>query len=155
MISAGLLMYRLRGEGLEVLLVHPGGPYFEKRDLGSWSVPKGLVGSDETSVAAARREFSEETGFEAPAEERLLDLGEVRQASGKRVQVWAFEGDCDPALLASNDFEMEWPPRSGRMRRFPEVDRAEFFPPDDAVRRLNRGQAELVPRLVERLVGTS
>ena len=135
-----------------MLLVHPGGPYFEKRDLGSWSVPKGLVDGGEDAVAAARREFCEETGFDAPSEEQLLDLGEVRQPSGKRIRVWAFPGDCEPQLLSSNSFEIEWPPRSGHMRRFPEVDRAKFFPPDQAVRKLNRGQAELVERLIERLL---
>ncbi len=145
-------MYRVRNEGLEVLLVHPGGPYFERKDLGSWSVPKGLVDSGEAAVTAARREFLEETSFEPPGEEQLVDLGEVIQASGKRVRVWAFEGDCDPRLLASNSFEMEWPPRSGQRRSFPEVNRAEFFRPDEAVRKLIPAQAELVTRLIERLL---
>jgi predicted NUDIX family NTP pyrophosphohydrolase len=152
MLSAGLLMYRLRDGQLEVLLVHPGGPYFEKKDLGSWSIPKGLVAAGEAAVSAARREFLEETGFEPPLEARLVDLGEVLQASGKRVRVWAFEGDCDPRALASNSFEMEWPPRSGRRRSFPEVDRAEFFRPDRAVRKLIPAQTELVERLIERLL---
>ena len=124
-VSAGLLMYRHRDGALEVLLVHPGGPFFAKKDAGAWSVPKGIVENGEADLDAARREFEEETSF-AVTTERFLELGEVRQKGGKRVRAWAFEGDCDPSEFESNTFELEWPPRSGRVRAFPEVDRAEL-----------------------------
>jgi len=148
--SAGLLLYRKRGEGIEVLLVHPGGPFWADRDAGSWSVPKGEVEIGEEALAVARREFEEETGHSPPAGEPI-DLGEIRQASGKVVHAWAVEGDLDPARVTSNTFMMEWPPRSGRQQEFPEVDRAQWFEPDDARRRMNSAQAELVDRLLARL----
>jgi len=150
-LSAGLLMFRRHGT-LEVLLVHPGGPFFARRDLGAWSVPKGEVSEGEDEQAAARRELTEETGLRAP-EGELLDLGEVRQKGGKRVRAWAFEGDCDPAALRSNRFEMEWPPRSGRVQSFPEVDRAAFFDLDQARRRINAAQVAFLDRLEARLGG--
>ena len=148
--SAGLLLYRKRGEGIEVLLVHPGGPFWADRDAGSWSVPKGEVEIGEEALAVARREFEEETGHSPPAGEPI-DLGDIRQASGKVVHAWAVEGDLDPARVTSNTFMMEWPPRSGRQQEFPEVDRAQWFEPDDARRRMNSAQAELVDRLLARL----
>ena len=148
--SAGLLLYRKRGEGIEVLLVHPGGPFWADRDAGSWSVPKGEVEIGEEALAVARREFEEETGHSPPAGDPI-DLGEIRQASGKVVHAWAVEGDLDPARVTSNTFMMEWPPRSGRQQEFPEVDRAQWFEPDDARRRMNSAQAELVDRLLARL----
>ena len=148
--SAGLLLYRKRGEGIEVLLVHPGGPFWADRDAGAWSVPKGEVEIGEEGLAVARREFEEETGHSPPAGEPI-DLGDIRQASGKVVHAWAVEGDLDPARVTSNTFTMEWPPRSGRQQEFPEVDRAQWFEPDDARRRMNSAQAELVDRLLARL----
>ena len=131
--SAGILLYR-RGSagGLEVLLVHPGGPIWARRDAGVWSIPKGEYGDDEEPLTAARREFAEELGSPAPDDAPPLDLGEVRQKSGKRVRAWALPGDLDAAVVTSNTFEMQWPPRSGRMQAFPEVDRAQWF---DLVRR--------------------
>jgi predicted NUDIX family NTP pyrophosphohydrolase len=123
--SAGLLMFRRRASGLEVLLAHPGGPFWAAKDLGAWTLPKGEYGEGEEPLAAARREFAEETGFSA--EPPLLPLGQVRMKSGKQLQAWAFEGDCDPAQLRSNTFEIEWPPRSGRRQAFPEIDRCGWF----------------------------
>lgn len=145
--SAGILLYRKRGEAVEVLLVHPGGPLFARRDEGVWSIPKGEYGSDEEPLAAARREFAEETGGRLAAEE-LIALGDVRQKSGKIVTAWAAEGDLDPATLRSNTFSLVWPPRSGVVREFPEVDRAAWFTPTEAGVKLVRGQIALVERLV-------
>lgn len=146
--SAGLLLYRRQGEeGIELLLAHPGGPFFHNRDLGAWTVPKGEYEEGEAPLAAAEREFAEEIGSPAPAGPRL-DLGEVRQASGKRVRVFAVEGDLDAEAAASNLFEMEWPAGSGRLEHFPEVDRAAWFPPGEARRRLNAAQSVLVDRLL-------
>ena len=146
-LSAGLLMFRRRG-GLELFLVHPGGPFFRNKDEGAWSIPKGEVEPSEDPLWTARREFSEETGIDVP-ENGYVALGDVRQKGGKRVTAWAFEGDCDPAAIAitSNTFEIEWPPRSGKRQSFPEVDRADFFAPDAARVKLNAAQAELVSRL--------
>jgi predicted NUDIX family NTP pyrophosphohydrolase len=149
-LSAGLLLYRRHGGALEVLLVHPGGPFFQRRDLGAWSLPKGEVGPGEDPQAAARRELAEETGLSAPGV-GLRDLGEVRQRGGKRVRAWAFEGDCDPGALRSNHFELEWPPRSGRVRQFPEVDRAAFFALAEARERINPAQAAFLDRLAAAL----
>ena len=143
-------MYRQTPE-LELLLVHPGGPFFRNKDNGSWTIPKGVVERGEDPLETARREFSEETGFEAPEADACLSLGEIRQKGGKHVQAWAFAGDCDPSLLKSNTFELEWPPRSGNKRRFPEVDRADFFGPDEAKLKLNPAQASFVDRLIESL----
>ncbi len=142
-------MFRRRG-GLELFLVHPGGPFFRNKDGGAWSIPKGEVEPSEDPLTTARREFSEETGIDVP-ENGYVALGEVRQKGGKRVTAWAFEGDCDPAAIKSNTFEIEWPPRSGQRQTFPEVDRAEFFSPDAARVKLNAAQAELVSRLEDAL----
>jgi predicted NUDIX family NTP pyrophosphohydrolase len=128
--SAGLLMYRYCGERLEVLLVHPGGPYFAKKDRGFWGIPKGLVDGGEDLLTAAQREFTEETGFTPQGP--FISLGGVKRRTHKIVYAWAFEGDCDPEDLVSNTFEMEWPPRSGRLLQVPEVDRAAFFDLDEA-----------------------
>ena len=147
--SAGLLMYRRRGDGLEVLLVHPGGPYWKKRDDGGWSIPKGEFDGGEDAEAAARREFAEELGM-VPAGE-LIELGSIRQKSGKIVHAWAIAGDFECAAIRSNMFTMEWPPKSGRMQEFPEVDRAEWFPVDAARAKLHAGQDELIDRLLERI----
>jgi predicted NUDIX family NTP pyrophosphohydrolase len=148
-ISAGLLLYRSSANGLEVLLVHPGGPYFARKDLGAWSVPKGLPAPGEDLLATARREVREETGFaiDGPA----IALGEVRQASGKVVHAWAVRADVDPSRLESNTFELEWPRGSGRIRAFPEVDRAAWFDLAEARRRIVPAQAAFLDRLVEAL----
>jgi predicted NUDIX family NTP pyrophosphohydrolase len=148
--SAGILLYRHRPDGPELLLVHPGGPFWARKDLGAWSIPKGEHAEDEDAEACARREFEEETGTAPPAR-ALIDLGEVRQRSGKRVSVWAVEGDLDAGTVRSNTFTLEWPPRSGREREFPEVDRAAWFGADEARRRLVPAQAAFVDRLLELL----
>jgi predicted NUDIX family NTP pyrophosphohydrolase len=123
-ISAGLLAFR-RNNGIEVLLAHPGGPFWTKRDDGAWTIPKGVADADADTLSAARREFTEETGFVAAGD--MLPLKAVRQRSGKTVIAWAFEADFDPANFSSNEFEMEWPPRSGRRKSFPEIDRLSWF----------------------------
>jgi len=148
--SAGILLYRLADGGPEVLLVHPGGPFWARRDQGAWSIPKGECEPGEDPRAAAVREFAEELGTALPSEE-LVELGAVRQRGGKVVTAFAAEGDLEPAAIRSNTFEMEWPPRSGRMREFPEVDRADWFAPDDARKKINPAQADLIERLLERL----
>ena len=150
-VSAGFLMYRSAGGVLEVLLVHPGGPYFRNKDEGAWSIPKGEVGPGEDPLAAAVREFGEEIGF-APTGP-FLALASVKQKGGKTVHAWAVEGDCDPAAIVSNTFTIEWPPRSGRHVEFPEIDRAGFFGPDEARRKLNAGQVPLIDEL-EKIVGS-
>jgi predicted NUDIX family NTP pyrophosphohydrolase len=134
--------------------VHPGGPLWARRDLGAWSIPKGEYADDEDPLAAARREFEEELGSPPPelaGADELLDLGEIRQRSGKLVHAWAMPGDLDVAEIASNAFALEWPPRSGQMQEFPEVDRAQWFDPDEARARLNPAQVALVDRLQEAL----
>jgi predicted NUDIX family NTP pyrophosphohydrolase len=148
-LSAGLVMYRRRGGGLEVFLVHPGGPFWAKKDAGAWSIPKGEYAEGQDALAAAHREFEEETGFAARGE--CVALGAVKQPGGKVVRAWACEGDCDPAALKSNVFEMEWPPRSGKVASFPEVDRAEWFPVEEARERILKGQVPLLDALVSRL----
>jgi predicted NUDIX family NTP pyrophosphohydrolase len=144
-------MFR-RSRGLELFLVHPGGPFFRNKDEGAWSIPKGEVEEGTEPLAAALREFEEETGT-SPPDGELVPLGEIRQKGGKRVVAWAIEGDLEPSTLKSNTFEIEWPPRSGRRERFPEIDRADFFTPDLARRKLNPAQAELVDRLERKLEG--
>ena len=147
--SAGLVMYRFRGGGLEILLVHPGGPFWAKKDLGAWSIPKGEYLSGEDPLGVARREFFEETGFEAQGEFR--ELTPIRQAGGKRVRAWAFEGDLDPAHLKSNTFSMEWPPRSGRLAEFPEVDRGGWFEVEPAREKILKSQAGFIDQLASLL----
>jgi predicted NUDIX family NTP pyrophosphohydrolase len=148
--SAGILLHRRTGDGaLEVLLVHPGGPFWAKKDLGAWSIPKGEYQDGEDALAAARREFQEELGSPA-TDGDLVALGEVRQKSGKVVTAWALEGDIDADAVTSNTFTMEWPPRSGRTREFPEVDRAAWFGLDEARARILPAQAPLLDRLAER-----
>jgi len=149
-LSAGLLMYRDTGQALEVFLAHPGGPFFMKKDQGAWSIPKGLVQPDEQPRAAAIREFTEEIGL--AVHEPLLDLGQVTQKGGKRVQAFAFAGDAPVGFSPkSNSFEIEWPPRSGRRRSFPEVDRAQFFSLDEARLKLNPAQLPFLDRLLVEL----
>ena len=144
--SAGLLVYRVREGTVEVLLVHPGGPFWQKRDDGAWSIPKGEVAENEVGVDVARREFHEELGI-VPPDGALSALGEVRQAGGKLVHAWAVAGDVDVSAIRSNTFEIEWPPRSGKMRKFPEVDRAGWFDLAVARRKLLPAQREFVDRL--------
>jgi predicted NUDIX family NTP pyrophosphohydrolase len=144
--SAGILLFRHGGDGLEVLLVHPGGPYFARRDAGAWSIPKGLYEDGEEPLACARREFDEELGSPCP-EGPTLELGEIRQRNGKRVTAWAVEGDLDPTTITSNTFTIEWPPRSGRNQEFPEVDRAGWFGLDAAREKLIEAQTPLLDRL--------
>jgi predicted NUDIX family NTP pyrophosphohydrolase len=147
--SAGLLLFRRTGEELEVLLVHPGGPFWAKRDLGAWSIPKGECDDGEHPRAAAWREFEEELGSPPPDGGEPLDLGEVRQKAGKVVRAWALAGDLDPEEITSNTFTMEWPPRSGRSEEFPEVDRAGWFAMTEARERINPAQVTLLDRLSE------
>ncbi|WP_353642091.1 NUDIX domain-containing protein [Mesorhizobium sp. WSM2239] len=149
--SAGTLVYRMRAEAIEVLLVHPGGPFWQKRDLGAWSIPKGEYADNEDAEAAARREFTEETGWTIADE--MTPLGAIRQKAGKTVTAFAAECDFDPATLTSNSFEMEWPPRSGRVASFPEIDRAGWFSLADARARIIEGQRPLLDRLEEILGG--
>lgn len=151
-ISAGILLYRRRPK-LEVLLVHPGGPYWARRDEGAWSIPKGLAETGEDLYEAALREFAEETGHPAPCTDPI-PLGSVTLRSGKTVHAWACEGDLDPAALRSNTFTMEWPPDSDTTAEFPEVDRAEWFPVEAARSKLNPGQVPFVDRLVENIQAT-
>lgn len=155
-ISAGILLFRRRGETLEVLLAHPGGPYWRSQDFGSWSVPKGLAERDEAIENVAAREFAEETGFELTSvttrpDEPPRDLGEVVLKSGKSVRAWAVEGDLDPAMSSSNEIEIEWPPRSGRRLVIPEVDRVAWFGVEEARRRAHPAQAAFVERLETQL----
>ena len=151
--SAGLLMYRRREPALEVLLVHPGGPFWVKKDAGAWSIPKGLVDEGEDLLEAAKREFLEETGTVVDGE--FLDLGAHKQPGGKTVVAWACEGDFDPASLKSNTFSLEWPPRSGRTAEFPEIDRAAWYSIDEALMKLNKGQKPIIAALAERAVQSS
>ena len=144
-VSAGILVFRRSAGAVEVFLVHPGGPFWAKKDDGAWSIPKGELAPGEDPLAAAKREFREETG--QAIEGDFISLGDIRQASGKVVAAWAVEGEIDARAIASNSFEMEWPPRSGRRQSFPEVDRAAWFSLDEARRRINRGQTAFLERL--------
>lgn len=146
-LSAGVVLYRLVDDGVEVLLVHPGGPYWANKDEGAWSIPKGEYGMGEDPQRVAIREFEEETGSQLPAGE-VTDLGDITQPGRKTVRAWALEGDLDPALVNSNTFEMEWPPHSGRTASFPEVDRAEWCSIAVARRKLLKAQVAFLDRLV-------
>jgi predicted NUDIX family NTP pyrophosphohydrolase len=149
--SAGLLLYRAPAPGaVEVLIVHPGGPFWSRRDEGAWTIPKGELDAGEDPLAAARREFREELGIDPP-DAAAVSLGEVRLKSGKWVQAWAVPGDLDVTRIESNEFETEWPPKSGRMASFPEVDRASWFTVDAARSKLNPAQAAFLDRLEEQL----
>ena len=148
-VSAGLLMYRLEDGTLQVLLAHPGGPFFRNKDDGAWTVPKGEVEASEDPLATAKRELKEETGFEVPEGEPLYDLGEVKQKGGKLVRAWGVQASVDPARLESNTFEIEWPPRSGRRQRFPEIDRATYFALPQARIKINPAQVRFLDRLTE------
>lgn len=149
--SAGLLLYRRGAGGLELFLAHPGGPFWHGRDAGAWTIPKGLVEEGEDMLAAARREFLEETGIEPAGD--FLPLGSIRQKAGKTVHAWAWEGDADPNTVTSNQVRAEWPRGSGRWLTFPEVDRCAWFTPDAAREKLNPAQAELIDRLEAALDG--
>jgi predicted NUDIX family NTP pyrophosphohydrolase len=149
--SAGLLLYRRTAGGIEVLLGHPGGPFWRNKDMGSWSIPKGLIGAGESPLAAAKREFVEETGYKPRG--KSLPLGAAKQPGGKIVHVWAGEDNWDAALLKSNMFEMEWPPGSGRRQSFPELDRAAWLSLAEARAKTSKGQVVFLDRLVEALDG--
>jgi predicted NUDIX family NTP pyrophosphohydrolase len=154
--SAGLLLYREASEtlGIEVLLAHPGGPFWRNKNEGAWTIPKGEFADDEDPLAAAKREFEEELGAAPPVGD-YIQLKPIKQKNGKVVHAWAVKGNFDPKALKSNTFEMEWPPKSGRMQSFPEVDRAQWFSPDVAKLKMLIGQGALVDELTERLANTS
>jgi len=144
-ISAGILMFRKRDGQLQVFLVHPGGPLWTKKDIGAWSIPKGEIDPGEDPLSAAQREFEEETGVKISG--RFIPLSSVKLKSGKVVQAWAVEGECDPETIKSNTFSMEWPPRSGRKQEFPEIDRAAWFGIGEAKEKINKGQVPLIEEL--------
>lgn len=150
-LSAGLVMYRWHDDRWQFLLGHPGGPFYKKKDFGVWSIPKGEPNEGEDFLAAAQREFHEETGLSAAGP--FIELTPIQQKGGKTVHVWAFEADCDPATVVSNTFPMEWPPKSGRQVEFPEIDRAEFFDLFVAKQKVNPAQAALLEELTEKLSG--
>lgn len=149
--SAGLLLFRRRASGIEFFLVHPGGPFWTKKDEGAWSIPKGLYEDGEPPLDAARREFTEETGFVVDGD--FVELGVFKQAGGKLVSAWLVEADCEPRALKSNLFSIEWPPRSGKTAEFPEVDRAAWFEPEAAMAKILAGQKPIIELALERLRG--
>jgi predicted NUDIX family NTP pyrophosphohydrolase len=146
--SAGLLVFRGQGATLELLLVHPGGPFWSKKDDGAWFIPKGEIEPDEDLLAAARREFREELGIEPPAGEPL-PLGSLKNKSGKQIHAWALPGDLDLSAFHSNTFSLEWPPRSGKQREFPEVDRAQYFGIELATQKMSEAELPFIQRLLE------
>jgi predicted NUDIX family NTP pyrophosphohydrolase len=148
-LSAGILLFRKRSSGLQVLLVHPGGPFWTKKEFGAWSIPKGEHTEEEDPLAAAKREFEEETGIKVDGD--FLLLGSFKQPSGKLITAWALEGDCSVADIRSNTFTMEWPPKSGRRQEFTEIDRAEWFDLGEAQKRILEGQAAILDRLKSHL----
>jgi len=148
--SAGILVYKRTDSGIAVFLVHPGGPFWQKKDEGAWSIPKGEYGEGEEPLAAARREFAEETGQAIDGD--FVKIGDYRQPGGKLVSAWAVEGDCDANAIRSNAFTIEWPPKSGRKVEFPEVDRAQWFAPDEAAAKLLKGQVAILEDLLKQLV---
>ena len=147
--SAGILLYRFHSKTAEVLLVHPGGPFWAKKDLGAWSIPKGEFGPDEDPLDAAKRELEEETGIKATG--HFIELTPVKQKSGKLVHAWALHQDIDPAIIRSNTFEMEWPPKSGNRKAFPEIDAAAWFNMDEAKKKMINEQAPLIDELKAKL----
>jgi predicted NUDIX family NTP pyrophosphohydrolase len=147
--SAGILLFRRRADRVELLLVHPGGPFWANKDDGAWSIPKGLYEAGEDALVAAQREFEEETG--ARIEGEFIALGEFRLPSGKRLQVWTIEGEFDPDQIRSNDFEVEWPPRSGKRARFPEADRAGWFSSEAARTKVTKGQVQVVDAFLKQV----
>jgi predicted NUDIX family NTP pyrophosphohydrolase len=151
--SAGIAMFRWRQRTPELLLVHPGGPFWAKKDVGAWSIPKGLFEGDEDALSAAKREFQEETGCRPDGP--FVELGSFRQPGGKTIWAWAAEGECDLATFRSNMFSMEWPPKSGRIQQFPEVDRAGWFGAPEAVLKISKGQVAIIEVLLSKLGATS
>jgi predicted NUDIX family NTP pyrophosphohydrolase len=147
--SAGILLYRFQKDGVEVFLVHPGGPFWANKDKGSWSVPKGEYNDDEDALKAAQREFQEETGLSIQG--NFIELGEVRQPSGKRVRVWALENDQEVENIRSNTFQLEWPPKSGKIQEFPEVDRGGWFSIPEARQKILKGQFPFLDKLEEKI----
>ena len=147
--SAGILLYRFNEGNLQVMLVHPGGPFWAKKDDGAWSIPKGIYEEGENPLAAAKREFQEETGQEVDGD--FIDLGELKQPSRKIVQAWALEHDLDTSRIISNTFSLEWPPKSGAVREYPEVDRGRWFNVQEAREKILKGQLEFLDRLVEKI----
>ena len=148
-LSAGVVLFRKRPTGLQALLVHPGGPFWKKKDLGAWSIPKGEYTEPEDPLVAAKREFAEETGIQLDGD--FLPLGSFKQPSGKMISAWALEGDCSVADIRSNTFTIEWPPKSGRQQEFPEIDRAEWFDLAEAQKRILKGQVAILDRLKSQL----
>ena len=148
-LSAGILMYRSPAASLELFLVHPGGPFWVNKDEGAWSIPKGLFEDGEDALVAAKREFQEETGFVPDG--HFVKLGEFKQPGGKIIHAWSVEGDCDPSSLKSNLFSLEWPPRTGVIRQFPEVDRGAWVDPSEALRKIHQGQRAIVEQLLRSL----
>ncbi|RUT72302.1 NUDIX domain-containing protein [Flavobacterium cupreum] len=151
--SAGILLYKFIDKTIYFLLVHPGGPFWQNKDLESWSIPKGEFTADEEPLLAAKREFKEETGFEleSESEDNFIVLEPVKLKSGKTVFAWALEFDIDVTLVKSNDFEMEWPPKSGSIKNFPEIDRAEWFQTDEALKKINPAQADFIIQIVSKI----
>ena len=148
--SAGILLYRFKNTSLEVLLVHPGGPFFRKKDRGAWSIPKGEFLEDENPLDAAKREFKEEIGVDVP-DSNFIELSPIEQKSNKTVYAWAFQGDIDTSTIKSNTFELEWPPKSGKMRSFPEIDKGEWFTISTAKEKINERQVPLLVELQKKL----
>lgn len=151
--SAGILLYRRSRDGVEFFIVHPGGPFYRNKDAGTWSIPKGEFNDDEESLPAAKREFYEETGYQA--EGLMKELRPVKLKSGKKIYAWAIEGDIDPETARSNKFELEWPPKSGRIQFFPEVDRAGWFDAETAKMKINPALADLIDQLTEMINQTN
>lgn len=147
--SAGIVLYRIQKSSIEVFLVHPGGPYWAKKDDGAWSIPKGEFDENEEPLAAAKREFQEETGIQLSGE--FIQLNPVKQKGGKMVYAWAVKGDIDPAKVKSNSFEIEWPPRSGKMKSFPEIDKAAWFPLSEAQKKIIEAQSALIKELESKI----
>ena len=148
--SAGILLFRLKNKRLEVMLVHPGGPFWAKKDYGAWSIPKGLFEEDENPLDAAKREFREETGFEIDG--KFIELGKLKQPSTKTVHAWALKKDLDVKDIVSNTFKLEWPKNSGRVQEYPEVDKADWFNVEQAKRKILKGQKVFIDRLVETIM---
>ncbi len=147
--SGGVLLYRFRGDELQILLVHPGGPFWKKKDEGAWSIPKGQFEENESPLDAAKREFKEETGFDADG--NFVDLGSIKQSSKKIIHAWALESDLDETKIVSNNFELEWPKNSGRMKEFPEIDKAGWFNIEQAKKKMQKGQLGFINRLMSKL----
>lgn len=147
--SAGILLYRYENDTLQVLLVHPGGPFWVNKDLGAWSIPKGLLEKDEAPLDTAKREFEEETGFQVDGD--FIELGKLKQPSGKIVHAWALEGDIDASQIVSNTFTLEWPRNSGRMQEYPEVEKGEWFDLETARKKIHKGQVRFLDKLIASL----